>query len=111
MQAYKNEVEFLTTVTMKSGYTFLVAWWKCISASKDELPSSSGARIWKTVKQTSSEKNIVELLYICLLGLLFETEDGNTTFLRNIGKLLYSIQRHIPEDNILQNWESLHTWV
>jgi hypothetical protein len=45
----------------------------------------------------------VELLHICSLGLLFETEDGSSTFFRNIGKLLHSIRRHIPEDTVLQN--------
>jgi hypothetical protein len=36
-----------------------------------------------------------------LLGLLIDPEDGNTTFLRNVGGLLTDTQHYVPEDIVL----------
>lgn len=42
-------------------------------------------------------------LACCLLGLLFHSEDGGSTLLRNVGKLQSDYTCHILGDNYLQN--------
>jgi hypothetical protein len=44
-------------------------------------------------------KSKLIIFLLCLLGLLFDPQDGRGTFLRNVGKHIPDYSRNVPEDN------------
>jgi hypothetical protein len=47
-----------------------------------------------------SKSNKIQVLLDFLLGLLFDSEDGGDTFLRNVGDVYHTTRRYKPEDRI-----------
>jgi hypothetical protein len=67
----------------------------CLKLQILKLNMSRSCSLFFFKSSTYIKLNAYKFLASCLLGLLFDPEDGGRIFLRNVSELL---QRHIPED-------------